>query len=85
MLTQAIEYYLIDYVSSTNSPEPLNYSFPEQTEYYTFYYGAYNGDGYVGHIVPKANGGPFRYYNKSNAANGYLAPDPVKLYVTVSL
>ena len=79
-----VGYPLGVYVNSNNTSGMLRYSFSEQTAYYTFYYGSYNG-GLGGHITPKANGGPFAITVYQDENTSYFAAQPATLYITINL
>ena len=84
-LTEYTAYFLADYVASSNSSQPLIYSYvnyPNQP--YIVFDNFSMGDG-VYTMSPNQNGGPVSVTVSQNGDNNYLAPNPVTLYVTVNI
>ena len=84
-LTEYTAYFLADYVASSNSSQPLIYSYvnyPNQP--YIEFDNISMGDGvYI--MSPNQSGGSVSVTVSQNGDNNYLAPNPVTLYVTVSI
>ena len=79
-LTQLGYYALSAYFESSNSSQPLNYSYDPQP--YLEIQNMPMG-GYI--MLPMSNGGPVVITVSQNGDDNYLAPDPVTLEVLVNL
>ena len=79
-ITSLVDDYLVaDYVESTNSSQPLMYSYNTNNPYIEFW-----NHGPVLNMSPHTPGGPVPITVSQNGDSNFLAPVSVTLYVTVN-
>ena len=83
-ITSLVDDYLVaDYVESTNSSQPLMYSYNTMNPYIEFWDDRGMG-GIILNMSPHTPGGPVPITVSQNGDSNFLAPVSVTLYVTVN-